>query len=219
VPARTSAMVMLPGPPTSSAAFHSPDTAWPSSRRSAVVGCQILIRAVPARVPASTRPGSMWLANSTARPAGLTGGCTRTTSRSSPRLASRFRFKLPPRSRPRCRGIAHRAASTSHSCADATARVPRRPPPASSTPARYALPFNCPAEVMRRVVMDCKPRARGTGIQDPPHGRRVWFGLGRGARVPNWTVRAAQWRMRLLRPASEDDMAAAFLAGEAASPR
>ena len=47
-------------------------SAWLAICRSYGVGCQCLIRAVRALVPASTRPGSMWLANSTVRPAGET---------------------------------------------------------------------------------------------------------------------------------------------------
>ena len=48
-------------------------SAWLAIRRSSGGGCQPRIRAVPARVPDSTAPGSMWLANSTLRPDFRTG--------------------------------------------------------------------------------------------------------------------------------------------------
>ena len=90
---------------------------------------------------ASSRSRAASMASSRA---GLTDGrCTRTTSCSPPRLTSRF--KLPPRSRPCWRGIAHRAASTSHSSLETTPRVPRRPPPASSTPGTIRADLDCPA--------------------------------------------------------------------------
>lgn len=62
--------------------------------------------------------------------AGLSDGrCTRTASRSSPRLTSRFRFRLPSRSRRYRRGIVHRVTSTFH-------RLRHHCPPAATAAAR-----------------------------------------------------------------------------------
>jgi len=141
------------GPASPAATSSASRSASSAMRCSADAGCQLLIRAAqPGLTPAPTlHPRAVQLL-----PDGLDVAQPGRADRRPvhphkqpliPRLTSRFRFRLPPRSRPCCRGIAHRATSTSHRSADTPARLPRRPPPASSTPGTVCADLDCAARM------------------------------------------------------------------------